>query len=108
MLRSISIEPVLNGFIINIGCQKVVFNKLDELIVELNDYYLHPDIVEERFLKNAVNKTMDNPAQAAYLRTTDRGEGLGPSVPTPYPHNHPSYDNQCGGTSSAPLTTDGF
>ena len=50
----------MNGFICDVGCQKVVFQSIGDLLRELQDYLTYPDAVEKRYLKDAVNK-MDMP-----------------------------------------------
>ena len=54
-MRKITIEPVLNGFIVQIGCQKVVRESIAELCSELRRYFEYPQSVEREYLDNAVN-----------------------------------------------------
>ncbi|HEY5960938.1 MAG TPA: hypothetical protein VIV60_30490 [Polyangiaceae bacterium] len=61
MTREITIIPVLNGYICNVGCQRVVFQDRNQMILELNKYLENPDEVEKEYIKNAVNKTQDMP-----------------------------------------------
>lgn len=56
MTREIKIIPVLNGFIVQAGCQTVVFNSAKRLVTELEAYYADPAGVEARYLKEAINK----------------------------------------------------
>jgi hypothetical protein len=56
MIRSITIEPVLNGFVLQVGCQKVVFNDTKTLANEIRRYYDDPEGVEASYIKNAVNE----------------------------------------------------
>lgn len=51
--QKVSIERVLNGFIVRVGCQTVVFQSLDEMQEELGNYLAYPKETEERFLKQA-------------------------------------------------------
>lgn len=86
MTREIVITPVLNGFICKVGCQKVVFESIPRLIVGLEEYLHNPDIVEKKYIKEAVNKmepqlqpqvdvcdSGESPVRATYrtLRTAD-------------------------------------
>lgn len=58
MTRIISITPVLNGFVCQIGCQTVAFNDAKLMAKEIVRYYKNPEAVEKEYVKNAVNKTM--------------------------------------------------
>lgn len=55
-MRSVTINPVLNGWIVVVGCTTVLFTKRHELLLELNNYIKDPKGTEERFRQNAVNK----------------------------------------------------
>jgi len=55
MLREIKIESVLNGWIVEVGCQKVVFTELTHMMIELKRYLNDPEVVEKVYLKNSVN-----------------------------------------------------
>lgn len=62
MVRAITIEPVLNGFVCRVGCQTVVVKSVDELTIHIHNYYSKPDEYEARFIKeNTVNKMMELP-----------------------------------------------
>lgn len=61
MTRMITICPVLNGYVLTVGCQTIVFDSAKKMLDELGQYYAAPEAVEQRFLKNAVNKTMLEP-----------------------------------------------
>ena len=55
MIRDIRIKPVLNGFIVDVGCQTVVFDDIDKMILELSKYLREPSEVEFSYLNNALN-----------------------------------------------------
>ena len=55
MTREIHIKPVLNGFIVNIGCQSVVFDSRSKLLAELGRYLENPRGLEVEYRKNALN-----------------------------------------------------
>lgn len=55
MLRHVVIAPVLNGYIVTIGCQKVVFNNRARMLDELNEYLKNPEAVEARYREEAIN-----------------------------------------------------
>lgn len=54
--RSISITPALNGWIVQVGCKILVFNDINVLTAELNNYYANPQQTAKRFLESATNK----------------------------------------------------
>jgi hypothetical protein len=56
MIREIHIRPVLNGYIVNVGCQTIVFTDRKTAVGTLSDYLHNPDEVEKHFLANALNK----------------------------------------------------
>ena len=55
MIREITIVAVLNGWLVRVGCQTVVFTSADELVGALRRYLENPVAIEEQFLKSAVN-----------------------------------------------------
>ena len=57
-MRNVLIKPVLNGFIVEVGCHTVVFTSVEDLINNLGKYQEDPRGVEKFYLKNAVNKEL--------------------------------------------------
>jgi hypothetical protein len=57
MFRPISIKAVLNGWIVTVGCQTVVYQDRNQLISDLDAYLKDPDATEARVLRTAVNQT---------------------------------------------------
>ena len=55
-MRELTIIPVLNGWIVKVGCTTVVFTQRHTLLIELNNYIKDPKGTEERFRANSVNK----------------------------------------------------
>ena len=55
MFRPIAITAVLNGWIVTVGCQTVVYQERDHLTRDLDSYLRDPDATEARILKGAVN-----------------------------------------------------
>ena len=55
-MRTLMIDPVLNGFIVKCGCQKVVFNSLDVMAEEIKKYFKNPEQVEKEYMNNAINR----------------------------------------------------
>uniref|UniRef100_A0A6M3IP26 Uncharacterized protein n=1 Tax=viral metagenome TaxID=1070528 RepID=A0A6M3IP26_9ZZZZ len=64
MTREIRIIPVLNGFIVYVGCQTVVFQGRDTLPQALADYIKDPEASESYYLKSAINRTGDQVEEA--------------------------------------------
>ena len=55
MIREITIRAVMNGFIVTVGCQTIVFDKIEHLVGALNDYLMDPMRTEKRWLDTAIN-----------------------------------------------------
>jgi len=51
MLRNIKIEAVLNGFIVECGCQRIAYTSVEGLISDLENYLRDPDGTERRIIK---------------------------------------------------------
>lgn len=51
--REITIEKVLNGFFVKVGCQNVVFETAEKMLKEIGRYYSNPSEVENEYLKKA-------------------------------------------------------
>lgn len=68
--RPINITPVLNGFIVSVGCQTVVIQSPQELGARITEYYKDPTAVERIFIQNKVNDTMD--VQVPMANTMDQ------------------------------------
>jgi len=54
-MKRVTIKPVLNGFIAEVGCQTLIFRDIQTVAEELIRYWKNPKAVEEEYLKNAVN-----------------------------------------------------
>ena len=64
-MKDIKIYPVLNGFVVKVGCQKIVFTSLAELTKELKRYYgaKNPSEIDKDWEENSINSGKDkNPA----------------------------------------------
>lgn len=48
--REIHILPQLQGFIVKVGCQTVVFETVEKMAREITRYYNDPHDVEEQYL----------------------------------------------------------
>lgn len=62
-MNNILIEPVLNGWKVQCGCQQVVFTDVDKLCGELKAYLTDPQAVQKRYLHDSVNAKWSQPAQ---------------------------------------------
>jgi hypothetical protein len=90
MTRQVTISPVLNGFMLHVGCQTVVFESAKKMLDELGQYYAAPDAVEHRFIKNAVNKTMLEPVPPVnQTNTLDCRLTVGAAEQEPTPAGRP-------------------
>ncbi len=55
MFRPITISAVLNGWIVQCGCQTLVFHDRDTLVRELDAYLRDPVGTEKRVLGDSIN-----------------------------------------------------
>jgi len=56
-MREIHIRPVLNGFIVTVGCTTIVKEcGIADLSLDLVKYYTNPNMVEREYQRKAVNK----------------------------------------------------
>ena len=74
MIRDLNIHPVLNGFVVQVGCQTLVFKKLAHMTAEIERYYGNPEQVEKEYIATAVNKTKGEPAGIATLNRAYAGQ----------------------------------
>lgn len=58
VMREVHITPVLNGFIVNVGCQRLVYSDIEVLASDLVRYQRHPEEIEKSYIAKAVNKTI--------------------------------------------------
>ena len=49
-MREVKINKVMNGFVVVVGCQILVFQEKDELLRELGRYLADPEAVEKEYL----------------------------------------------------------
>lgn len=65
MIRDISIKAVLNGFVVQVGCQTVVFGSVNDMLANISDYVRNPEQVERKYrdLPNAKH-TLDGAVEA--------------------------------------------
>jgi len=56
-MREVIIIPALNGFIVRVGCQTLVFGSIEAVADELVQYQKDPRGTEERFLQRPISKS---------------------------------------------------
>lgn len=82
-MHQVTINAVLNGWIVKVGCQTLVTTDEDELIKHLGEYLKDPKKKMESFLKTAKNKYLwDSQPQPL---PTPMSERCPAEPPTPYP-----------------------
>ena len=80
MIREISIVPVLNGWIVRVGCQTVVFTSADALLGALRRYLEDPIATEEQFLQTAVNARWVGTRGLSFDNNPNVGAGVPPAA----------------------------
>lgn len=76
-MRTITIKPALNGYLVTVGCQTLVFNSIETVANELIRYASKPEEVEQEYMKKHSHKLCQPEAQpyttegAAIGRVTD-------------------------------------
>ena len=50
-MRTITINKAMNGFIVTVGCQTLVFEDADTLLEQLDDYLRNPKATETAYLE---------------------------------------------------------
>lgn len=95
MIRDITIKPVLNGFICQVGCQTIVIESKQTLVWMLSAYLDSPEQTEAQFLREATNArhvngnvaAQDAEQERAYRHTAFPGDvastSVGGSINTP-------------------------
>jgi hypothetical protein len=71
-MRDVQITAVANGWVVQVGCQRFVYNDRSALIVDLSDYMTDPIATEKRIMEKAVNAkyTMRTPVPGAEVAPT--------------------------------------
>jgi len=77
-MRTITISPLLNGYLVKVGCKTLAFLSAEALCKELGNYLHNPIEVEEEYLRNAINK--EEIAQEAPQAYADTGVSKAKSV----------------------------
>jgi hypothetical protein len=86
MIHKIQIQAVLNGFIVQVGCQTVVFQSVDQLCAELKAYLRDPAGIHARYRAESLNSHMLLEPQTGAPAQCDREPSPVPtSAPPPPP-----------------------
>jgi hypothetical protein len=72
-MKRIVIDPVLNGFLVTVGCSQVVSMDIDHLCSELKRYWQNPERVEKEYMTSAINPLKGIPLTDG--PRVDRGPG---------------------------------
>jgi len=69
-MRSVTVNAVLNGWMVQIGCQTLVYTDPDKLTGDLRDYLRDPKAKEAAVIESAVNKRLlqDTPQPTPEVR----------------------------------------
>lgn len=80
MIRPLEITPVLNGFVVTAGCQKLVFTTAENMTDAIAAYYRDPEGMEKWHIDNALNKSLlaniPQPGVLGYSSVTSAGSPL--------------------------------
>ena len=67
MIRTLTIETLLNGFTVQCGCQRLAYTSTEKMLKDIGDYLKDPEATERRILVekgfNRKHTLGDQPAQ---------------------------------------------
>ncbi len=81
MNRTIKIVPILNGFVCEVGCQKVCFTNRVSLLDALELYLKNPNEEERKFREEAVNPDIEGLTPCPTDGCSTTSSPLNPVVP---------------------------
>lgn len=83
-MRDVCIRAALNGWMVQCGCQTLVYTDADKLIQDLREYMQDPEAKEAEVVKSAVNKRLlrDIP-QTAGVAPPNTAQMVAAATPTP-------------------------
>lgn len=61
MIRKFTVIPVLNGYVVEIGCQTAVFTSVNDLTNAIGTYLRSPKETEEKWRATALNSAYFSP-----------------------------------------------
>lgn len=56
MIRTLTIETILNGYIVTAGCQRLAYTSAKDMLEDIRYYLDDPEKTEKRILANAINR----------------------------------------------------
>lgn len=81
MMREIHIRPVLNGFVVTVGCQQLAYTSPDKLTADIGAYLHNPEEVEKRIVEqegiNRDHTLRPHPANECATQATDGAMAVG-------------------------------
>ena len=57
-MRTVTVTAVLNGWMVKVGCQTLVYSDQKSLLKDLGEYMANPQAKEKKFISSAVNKRL--------------------------------------------------
>ncbi len=79
MIRNLTITPVLNGYIVQAGCQQVVFQSAEQMLGEIGKYLANPSKVEAQYLAAFTSGALVHPNEDSEGLDTQIAEPTNPA-----------------------------
>ena len=57
-MYDVTIKPALNGYVVRVGCQRLVFTDIETVLTELRTYLQKPEETEENYKFNSLNSAI--------------------------------------------------
>lgn len=57
-MYDVTIKVALNGYLVRVGCQRLVFSVKEELLTELDNYLSAPHETEQRLRERSINSAI--------------------------------------------------
>lgn len=54
-MRDVTIKVALNGYVVRVDCQRIVFSDCDQMIQAIKDYLKNPEEVEAEYIRTSMN-----------------------------------------------------
>ena len=86
-MRDITIKPALNGYVVRLGCQRLVFPNRELLMRALNDYLDNPEKTEQSYMYGSLNSK-----QLGFERNRRNDETVCVSAPACEPYTECGED----------------
>jgi hypothetical protein len=55
MIREFTVTPVLNGYVVRVGCQLLVFESRKNLVATIDSYLQAPEVMEKAIVEDSIN-----------------------------------------------------